>query len=123
MSCLVLIPCIFSICSGVVCLNEVQLANNDLNRWLARQDRKISGAMKAYSEYVKAAKGGWLVGDTYTIADIAVGCAVEWVDFFELCKGWREEHPELATWWEKLSRRESFKDTVPVMFDMKDPVI
>lgn len=79
--------------------------------------------MKAYSEYVKSAKGDWLVDQTFTIADIAVGCAIEWVDFFGVCQGWKNEYPELATWWEKLSQRDSFKQTVPVMFDMKDRVV
>ena len=94
-----------------------------LFRWMARQDRKISGAIKAYSEYVKAAKGGWLVGNTYSIADIAVGCSLEWVDFFSLCKDWKKQYPELAKWWGELSKRESFRQTVPVMFDMKDKVV
>lgn len=94
-----------------------------LIRWAARQDRKIDGSLKAYNEYVKAAKGGWLVGDTYTIADIAVGCAVEWVDFFGVRPDWRKEHTELAEWMEKLSQRETFKETVPVMFDMKEKLV
>lgn len=94
-----------------------------LNRWLARQDRKISGALKAYSAYVKSADGGWLVNSTYSIADIAVGCALAWVDFFGLEKEWHSQYPELAAWWEKLSQRPSFKDTEPVMFEMKDKVV
>lgn len=79
--------------------------------------------MKAYDTYVKEAKGGWLVGDTYTIADIAVGCAAEWVDFFGVRPDWRKELPDLATWLGKLSERPTFKATVPVMFDMKEKVV
>lgn len=85
--------------------------------------RKIEGAMRAYSEYAKAAKGEWLIGETYTIADISVGCAVEWVDFFGLCEGWKEKYPELSAYWKKLQGREAFKQTVPVMFEMKEPVV
>lgn len=79
--------------------------------------------MKAYDAYVKSANGGWLVGDTYSIADIAVGCAIEWVGFLGFDLDWKSEYPELATWWKKLSERQSFKDTVPVMFEMKDKVV
>lgn len=79
--------------------------------------------MRAYSEYVKAAKGGWIVGSTYSIADISVGCAIEWVDFFGICEGWKEQYPELATYWAALKERETFKETVPVMFEMKEPVV
>ena len=63
------------------------------------------------------------MGGVYSIADIAVGCAVEWVDFFDLCEGWREGYPELGKWFEELSQREAFKQTKPVMFDMKDKVV
>ncbi|EME41852.1 hypothetical protein DOTSEDRAFT_135035 [Dothistroma septosporum NZE10] len=91
--------------------------------WLARQSRKIEGAMRAYSDSVKAANGGWLVGGVYSIADIAVGCAVDWVDFFGLCTGWREKYAELAKWYEQLSQRETFQKTKPVMFDMKDKIV
>lgn len=79
--------------------------------------------MKAYSAYVKAADGDWLIGKTYSIADIAVGCAIEWVDFFGLLEGWKEQYPELASWWKKLSSRDAFRETVPVMFDMRDRVV
>lgn len=80
--------------------------------------------MKAYSAYVKSAQGGdYLIDNTFSIADIAVGCAIDWVDFFGVCEGWRKKYPELASWWEKLSQRESFRQTVPVMFDMKDRVV
>lgn len=79
--------------------------------------------MKAYAAYVKSANGGWLIGNTYSIADIAVGCAIEWVDFFGLEADWKSQYPELAAWWQKLSQRQTFKDTAPVMFDMKDKVV
>lgn len=79
--------------------------------------------MKAYSEYVKAADGKWLVEDTYSIADIAVGCAIAWVDFLKVSKDWRGEYPELAKWYEALSKRESFEQTAPVMFDVKAKVV
>ena len=79
--------------------------------------------MKAYDKYVRDAKGGWLVGDVYSIADIAVGCAVEWVDFFGVRPEWRKDLPELADWMGKLSQRDTFKETVPVMFDMKERVV
>lgn len=93
------------------------------DRWLGRQDRKSAGAMKAYAAYVKSANGGWLVGGVYSIADIAVGCAIEWVEFLGVDVEWKSKYPELAAWWGKLSQRQSFKDTVPVMFDMKDKVV
>lgn len=94
-----------------------------LRRWKARQDRKVDGAMKAYDDYVQAAKGGWLVGGEYSIADIAVGCAAEWVDFFGIRPEWRKQHTHLAAWLEKLGQRDTFQKTQPVMFEMKERVV
>ena len=79
--------------------------------------------MKAYAAYVDYAQDGWLVGGTYSIADIAVGCAIDWVDFFRIEKEWRTQYPALAKWWQTLSERKTFKDTTPVMFEMRDKVV
>ncbi len=79
--------------------------------------------MKAYDAYAKAAKGGWLVGGVYSIADIAAACAAEWVDFFGIRPEWRKEYPDLAKWLATMSERETFKQTVPVMFDMKEKIV
>lgn len=94
-----------------------------VTRWRERQERKSQGAMKAYSEYVRAVNGNWLVSNTYSIAYIAVGCAIGWVDFFEASQNGREQYLEFASWWEMLNTRENSQQTVPLMFDMRDKVI
>lgn len=92
--------------------------------WLARQQRKIDGGMAAFESFAKA-KGDskWLIGDTFTIADIAVACTVAMIEFIDLRKGWQDKYPALASWWTEIEKRESFASTVPVMFDMKDAVV
>lgn len=95
-------------------------------KWIARQDRKIDGAMRAFDEYVVAAeKEGreFLVGGELTIADIAVVSAVGFVDFGEVRPGWKKEHPKLAAYFERVDAREEFVDTRPVMFDLKEQVV
>ena len=91
--------------------------------WFNRQNRKIGGGMKALAEMVKEveSKGEeYLVANTNTIADIAAASAVGFVDFviqrgdFGEVKEWRGMYPE----W-----RESFKETKPVMFDIKDKIV
>ena len=79
--------------------------------------------MKAYSEMVKAVNGGWLVGDVYSIADIAVACAIRGIEQFDSRHWWKERYPELAKWWESVESRESFKQTLPLLFRISEKIV
>ena len=48
-----------------------------------------------------------------SLSDIAVGCALGWLEFRFPEIGWRAEHPNLARLMDKLALRPSFADTVP----------
>ena len=89
--------------------------------WMGRQARKIDGGMVAFDELVKSRKGEYLIGDgkTYTIADIAVVCAVSQIDFGAIRPDWKAKHPDLEQWWKGMDEREHFVSTRPVMFDIK----
>lgn len=95
--------------------------------WLSRQLRKVYGAIKAMDELVKARNGSnFLIGDELTIADIAAGAMLGMMNMVEaqfdgLIK-WKEDYPVLVKYWEWLEERESFKETRPVMFDLKEKV-
>jgi glutathione S-transferase len=52
------------------------------------------------------------VGNHYTLADVAVGCALGWLAFRFPDLAWREDYPQLARLFDKVSER-CFKDTVP----------
>lgn len=47
------------------------------------------------------------------IGDIAVGCALGYLDFRFPEWNWRRDQPYLATWFEALSKRPSFTETIP----------
>jgi glutathione S-transferase len=53
------------------------------------------------------------MGKSYTLADVAVGCALGWLAFRFPDIGWRDDYPNLAKLHDKLSERASFRDTVP----------
>ena len=93
--------------------------------WMERQARKIDAGLAAFEGLVKGRKGEYLIGDgkTYTIADIAVACAVSQIDFGGIRPGWREKHPDLAEWWMAMDEREHYASTRPVMFDIKTDTI
>lgn len=95
-------------------------------KWIARQQRKVEGAMGAFNSYVEAAEKegrGYLVGNELSIADIAVVCTIGFIDFGDMRRGWKEEWPRLAKWFEELDEREGFRETRPVMFNLTEQVV
>jgi glutathione S-transferase len=55
----------------------------------------------------------WCTGLHMTLADIAAGCALGYLDFRFAHIEWRGEHPNLSRLYDKLAARKSFIDTVP----------
>ena len=82
--------------------------------WVARQMRKVDDALAAMSRGL-ADKPWCAPGIHLTLADIAVGCALGYLDFRFAELDWRARHANLAQMLdEKLMQRPSFADTVPV---------
>ncbi|QBQ95811.1 glutathione S-transferase [Paraburkholderia pallida] len=79
--------------------------------WITRQERKIREGLNAMAKGL--AGNAWCAGNRYTLADIAVGCALGYLDFRMPELDWREPHPNLARHFDKLMQRQSFADTVP----------
>lgn len=59
-------------------------------------------------------KKKWCVNETFSLADIALGCALAYVDL--RCKqlNWQDNFPNLAKHYSLLIKRPSFKQTMPV---------
>jgi len=56
----------------------------------------------------------WCFGDRYSLADIAVGCCLGWVEFRKPGGAeWRAAYPNLARFYEKLMERPAFAETAP----------
>jgi glutathione S-transferase len=79
--------------------------------WLARQQRKIDDGLVAMSQGLGS--NPWCAGSRYTLADIAMGCALGYLDFRMPALNWREAYPNLDKHFQKLSQRQSFIDTFP----------
>jgi glutathione S-transferase len=53
-------------------------------------------------------------GERYSLADIAAGCCIGWLDFRKPGEiDWLSEYPGLAQHYQKLMERPAFADTVP----------
>jgi glutathione S-transferase len=79
--------------------------------WIERQMGKVRAGLQVMSDNL--GEQGFCMGVHYTLADVAVGCALGWLSFRFPEIGWRSDFPNLARLFDKLSERASFKDTVP----------
>ena len=79
--------------------------------WVARQEGKIEAGLKSLSKGL--GESAFCNGGTYTLADVAVGATLGWLAFRFPEITWREDYPNLARLFDKLSERQSFKDTLP----------
>ena len=80
--------------------------------WIARQMEKVSQALVAMDKGL--GDKPFCAGIHLSLADIAVGCALGYLDFRFPDIEWRTAHPNLARLHEKMLQRPSFADTQPV---------
>lgn len=80
-------------------------------KWIARQMGKVDAAMIAMSTGL--GDRTWCCGERYSLADIATGCALGWIEFRFPELRWRIEHPNLAGLVDRLHTRPSFAETRP----------
>ena len=89
-------------------LRPIELQSED---WVARQQGKVRLGLAALSD--KLGDLPYCMGKNYSLADVAVGCTLGWLAFRFPDIGWRDDHANLARLFDKLSERQSFKDTFP----------
>ena len=80
-------------------------------KWIERQMGKVHAGIKAMSHGLNDKP--WCNGNGYSLADIAAGCALGYLDFRFPTIDWRGEYPNLGKLYEKLVARQSFIDTAP----------
>jgi glutathione S-transferase len=82
------------------------------NAWVDRQLGKVNTSLAAMSKGL--ADKPWCCNGTHlTLADIAVGCALSYLDYRFAELDWRGPHPNLVRLSEKLNARQSFIDSQP----------
>ena len=79
--------------------------------WADRQLTKVHASLAAMSQGL--GDKPFCSGIHFTLADIAVGCALGYLDYRFPEIAWREPYPNLAKLAAKLALRQSFVDTVP----------
>ena len=79
--------------------------------WIDRQLAKTDASLKAMG--LGLGDKPFCTGIHLTLADIAVGCTLGYLDFRFPEIDWRTPHPNLARLYEKLMQRASFTETIP----------
>ncbi|MEI2418023.1 glutathione S-transferase N-terminal domain-containing protein [Orrella sp. JC864] len=79
--------------------------------WIDRQQGKVTAALAAMDKSL--GDHAFCMGVNYSLADIAVGCALGYLDLRFAQIDWRAGHANLARLYAKLSARQSFIDTAP----------
>ena len=79
--------------------------------WIDRQMSRVHAAVRSMA--LGLGDKPWCNGTSFTLADIAVACALGYLDFRFPHIDWRGAHPNLAKWHEKLAARQSYIDTAP----------
>jgi glutathione S-transferase len=78
-------------------------------------DKQVARMHRGTALMAKEIEGrNWCHGDRYSLADIAVGCAMGWLAFRKPGEvDWEAEYGTLARHYKKLMERAAFADSVP----------
>ena len=79
--------------------------------WIDRQMQKVNLAVAAMAKGL--GERATCTGKGFSLADIAVGCALGYLDLRFPDLDWRAEHPALAQFWAHLQTRPSFVSSSP----------
>ena len=79
--------------------------------WIDRQLAKVNATVKSMSSGL--GDKPFCGGIHFSLADIAVGCALGYLDFRFPQIDWRTDYPNLVRLHDKLMQRPSFADTIP----------
>jgi glutathione S-transferase len=79
--------------------------------WISRQQKKVTRGLEAAAHELADKK--WCDGNVYTLADIALGCALGYLSFRFSEIEWRNTFTNLADLFDRLEKRPSFAETAP----------
>ena len=98
--------------AAVLMVQEARRApKQQSGEWVARQQRKVHDGVAAMAAELE--DKAWCNGESYSLADIATGCALGYLDLRLPGFDWRGTYENLARHAEKLAKRASFADTAP----------
>jgi glutathione S-transferase len=94
-----------------IVLESRRPAKQQSKEWIERQRQKVAAGVAELARELE--EKAWCDGESYTLADIATGCALGYLDLRHPAIDWRGDYPNLARLAEKLAKRPSFQETAP----------
>jgi glutathione S-transferase len=79
--------------------------------WLDRQRKKFEGGFRVLESML--GERHWCVGDAMSLADIAIGCHLGFINLRVPQYFPQERHPRLAALWKRMEERDSFRKSAP----------
>ncbi|MDD5330312.1 MAG: glutathione S-transferase [Sulfuricella sp.] len=97
--------------ASAIFLERKRPESQQSREWIERQERKVFLGLQTMAD--ELGDKNWCTGEFFNLSDIAVGCALGYLDLRFPEIEWRRTHPVLARLADKLSQRPPFKDTLP----------
>jgi len=97
--------------AATIVIERRRPANLQSEEWIDRQQRKIDEGVGELAR--ELGDRAWCYGESCSLADIATGCALGYLDLRHGELDWRDRYPNLARLAERLGKRASFADTQP----------
>ena len=97
--------------AATIVIERRRPANLQSEEWIDRQRRKIAEGVGELAR--ELGDRAWCYGESCSLADIATGCALGYLDLRHGELDWRDRYPNLARLAERLGKRASFADTQP----------
>jgi glutathione S-transferase len=103
------------ICDAAITIVREQKrpAKQQSEEWIDRHFQKIQRGVEELAKELEDRT--WCHGETYSLADIATGCSLGYLDLRHPAIDWRAEYPNLVKLADKLAKRPSFAETTPPM--------
>ena len=102
------------ICDAAVAamMEQRKPAEQQSQTTIDRQLDKVNASLEKMNADI--AKKKWCVNETFSLADIALGCALCYVDLRHKQLNWQDNYQALARHYSILIKRPSFKETMPI---------
>ena len=97
--------------AGTIFLERKRPQRQQSKDWIARQREKLDRGVAELAQDL--GERHWCNGEAYSLADIATGCALGYLDLRFPEVDWRGTHPNLVALAGRLAARQSFADTAP----------
>ena len=97
--------------ASAIVIERRRPAKQQSGEWIDRQSAKVELALKELASDL--GERAWCNGEAYSLADIATGCALGYLDLRHADIDWRSAYPNLVRLAEKLARRPSVAETLP----------